>query len=289
MAVAFPFDQITNKPIVSINKLQTALNKVIAKLNQKVADVVGKTNTLSKNISCNDVRIKEIKQLLQQIQRYIEQIQNILRILNIVVPILTIAAQIASVIINGQLAIPIPSPPAVSQTLAVQNELVANIAKALTQASVILVIVNGAVSVASKLIGPVINTLSSVCNTETFEVNQITKDILDSNTEIISTTKDVLDSNTEVISTTDSDFYRLINVSQQDIDLREELIVQLQEQQRSLLTDLLEAPSRVIISTSTNPPDFERGKAGDYFINQTTRTIYGPKISDTEWPAGINY
>jgi len=275
MAVAFPFDQLTNKPGAAINKLQTALNKVIAKLNQKVSDVVSKTNTLSKNISCNDVRIKEIKQLLQQIQRYIEQIQNILRILNIVVPILTIAAQIASVIINGQLAIPIPSPPAVSQTLAVQNELVANIAKALTQASVILVIVNGAVSVASKLIGPVINTLSSVCNTETFEVNQITKN--------------VLDSNTEVISTTDSDFYRLINVSQQDIDLREELIVQLQEQQRSLLTDLLEAPSRVIISTSTNPPDFERGKAGDYFINQTTRTIYGPKISDTEWPAGINY
>lgn len=275
MAVAFPFDQLTNKPGAAINKLQTALNKVIAKLNQKVSDVVSKTNTLSKNISCNDVRIKEIKQLLQQIQRYIEQIQNILRILNIVVPILTIAAQIASVIINGQLAIPIPSPPAVSQTLAVQNELVANIAKALTQASVILVIVNGTVSVASKLIGPVINTLSSVCNTETFEVNQITKN--------------VLDSNTEVISTTDSDFYRLINVSQQDIDLREELIVQLQEQQRSLLTDLLEAPSRVIISTSTNPPDFERGKAGDYFINQTTRTIYGPKISDTEWPAGINY
>ena len=275
MAVAFPFDQLTNKPGAAINKLQTALNKVIAKLNQKVSDVVSKTNTLSKNISCNDVRIKEIKQLLQQIQRYIEQIQNILRILNIVVPILTIAAQIASVIINGQLAIPIPSPPAVSQTLAVQNELVANIAKALTQASVILVIVNGTVSVASKLIGPVINTLSSVCNTETFEVNQITKN--------------VLDSNTEVISTTDSDFYRLINVSQQDIDLREELIVQLQEQQRSLLTDLLEAPSRVIISTSTNPPDFERGKAGDYFINQTTRTIYGPKILDTEWPAGINY
>lgn len=275
MAVTFPFDQLTNKPGAAVNKLQTALNKVTPKLNQKVADVVSKTNTLSKNISCDDPRIKEIKQLLQQIQRYITQIQNILRILNIVVPILTIAAQIASVIINGQLAIPIPSPPAVSQALAVQNELVANIAKALTQASVILVIVNGAVSVASKLIGPVINKLSSICNTETFEVNQ--------------ETKNVLDSNTEIVNTTESEFYRLVNVSQQDIDLREDLIIQLQEQQRSLLTDLLEAPSRVIISTSTQPPDADRGKAGDYFINQTTRTIYGPKISDSEWPLGINY
>lgn len=275
MAVAFPFDQLTSKPGAAINKLQTALNKVIAKLNQKVAEVVSKTNTLSKNIACNDARIREIKQLLQQIQRYIEQIQNILRILNIIVPILTVAAQIASIIINGQLAIPIPSPPAVSQTLAVQNELVANIAKALTQASVILVVVNGAVSIASSLIGPVINTLSSVCNSETFEVNEITKNVLDTNTEIV--------------NSTDSDFYRLINVSQQDIDLREELIVQLQEQQRSLLTDLLEAPSRVIVSNNVQLPDSERGKAGDYFINQTTRTIYGPKISDTEWPRGINY
>ena len=62
----------------------------------------------------------------------------------------------------------------------------------------------------------------------------------------------------------------------------------MQQEQRSLL-DLLEAPSQVIIGTGTQPPDADRGKAGDYFINQTTRTIYGPKISDTEWPMGINY
>lgn len=281
MAVAFPFDQITNKPGVAINKLQTALNKVIAKLNQKVAEVISKSGALAKTILCNDARIKEIKQILQQIQRYITQIQNILRILNTVIPILAVAAQIAAVIINGQLAIPAPTPPVATQTLAVQNELVANIAKALTQASIIVTITNGAVTVASKLIGPVINKLSSICNTETFEVNQDTKNVLDTNTEITNTI--------EITNTTESEFYRLVNVSQQDIDLREELIVQLQEQQRSLLTDLLEAPSRVIVSTSIQPPDADRGKAGDYFINQTTRTIYGPKISDTEWPAGINY
>ena len=42
MAVAFPFDQITSKPGAAINKLQTALNKVIAKLNQKVAESISK-------------------------------------------------------------------------------------------------------------------------------------------------------------------------------------------------------------------------------------------------------
>ena len=275
MAVAFPFDQLTSKPGAAINKLQTALNKVIAKLNQKIAEIISKASALAKTILCDDPRVKELKQILQQIQRYITQIQNILRILNIVVPILAVAAQIAAVLINGQLANPVPSPPVVGQTLAVQNELVANIAKALTQASVIITITNGAVTVASTLLGPVINKLSSICNTETFEVNQ--------------NTQDALDIDTEFVTTTDSEFYRTVNVSQQDIDLREDLITQLQEQQRSLLTDLLEAPSRVIIGTGAQPPDSDRGKTGDYFINQTTRTIYGPKISDTEWSQGINY
>lgn len=269
MAVAFPFDQITNKPGAAINKLQTALNKVIAKLNQKVAEAISKSNILPKTISCSDPRIDELKRILEQIQRYIAQIQNILRILNIVIPILTVAAQIASVLINAQLANPIPSPPAVGQGIAVQNELVANIAKALTQASIILGIVNGAVAIASTLIAAVINKLSSICNSETFEVSQTTQNAIDP-------------------ATTESEFYQLINVSQEDIDLREDLIVQLQQDQRSLL-DLLEAPSNVIIGTGNQQPASDQGKQGDYFINQNTRTIYGPKISDTEWPQGINY
>jgi len=281
MAIAFPFDQITSKPGAAINKLQTALNKVIAKLNQKVAEAISKSNILPKNISCNDPKIVELKQILQQIQRYIAQIQNILRILNIIIPALTVAAQIASVLINAQLANPIPSPPAVGQALAVQNELVANIAKALTQASIILGVVNGAVGLASKLIGPTINLLSSICNNEVFEVNQTTQTTIDSiNTE---NTR-----NANIDFDMDSQFYQLINVSQDDIDLRQELIIQLQQDQRSLL-ELLEAPSRVITGTGTQRPDSDRGKTGDYFINQTTRTIYGPKISDTEWPEGINY
>ena len=94
--------------------------------------------------------------------------------------------------------------------------------------------------------------------------------------------------NTEITNTTDSEFYQLINVSQQDIDLREDLIVQLQQDQRSLL-DLLEAPSNVIVGIGNQQPAADQGKQGDYFINQNTRTIYGPKISDTEWPQGINY
>jgi hypothetical protein len=80
----------------------------------------------------------------------------------------------------------------------------------------------------------------------------------------------------------------LINVSQEDINLREDLIVQLQQDQRSLL-DLLEAPSNVIVGAGNQQPASDQGKQGDYFINQNTRTIYGPKISDMEGTQGINY
>jgi len=278
MAVAFPFDQLTNKPSVAINKLQTALNKVIFKLNQKVSEAISKSNVLPKNnISCDDPRIKEIKQILEQIQRYIAQVQNILRILNIVIPILTVAAQIAAVIINGQVALPIPAPPAISQALAVQNELVANIAKTLTQASIILAVINGAVALASGLLATVINSISAICNSETFAINQDTQNAIDS-----------INNEVSALTTIESKFYQLINVSQDDIELREDLITQLQEDQRSLL-DLLEAPSRVIVGIADEQPQSDQGKEGDYFINQTTRIIYGPKISDINWPAGINY
>ncbi len=278
MAVAFPFDQLTNKPSVAINKLQTALNKVISKLNQKVSEAISKSNVLPKNnISGDDPRIKEIKQILEQIQRYIAQVQNILRILNIVIPILTVAAQIAAVIINGQVALPIPAPPAISQALAVQNELVANIAKTLTQASIILAVINGAVALASGLLATVINSVSAICNSETFAINQDTKNAIDS-----------IDNEVAATTTVESKFYQLINVSQDDIELREDLITQLQEDQRSLL-DLLEAPSRVIVGIADEQPQSDQGKEGDYFINQNTRIIYGPKISDVNWPAGINY
>ena len=269
MAVAFPFSVITSKPGASITKLQAQLNKVIDKLNKKVTDAISKSGKLPTNIDCNDPRILEIKKILSQIQTYINQIRTILNILNIVIPILTIAAQIASVIINSQLAIPAPAPPAASQGLAVQNELVANIASALKQASIIITIVNGAVMLSNKLLAGVINKLSSICNTETFEVSQTTKNAIDTiNNEVVN-------------NNITSEFYRLINVSQSDLDNRNVLIADLESQQRLLLTDLLEAPSKVIQNRGV--PANDLGKIGDYYIDLDTQTIYGPKASVTSW------
>ena len=269
MAVAFPFSAITSKPGAAITKLQSQLDKVIDQLNKKVTEVISKSGKLPTNINCNDPRILEIKKILSQIQTYINQIRTILNILNIVIPILTIAAQIASVIINSQLAIPAPAPPAASQGLAVQNELVANIASALKQASIIITIVNGAVMLSNKLLAGVINKLSSICNTETFEVSQTTKNAIDTiNNEVVN-------------DNITSEFYRLINVSQSDLDNRNVLIADLELQQRLLLTDLLEAPSKVY--QNQGAPANDLGKLGDYYIDLDTQTVYGPKVSSNNW------
>jgi hypothetical protein len=269
MAVAFPFSVITSKPGAAITKLQTQLDKVIDKLNKKVTEAISKSGKLPTNINCNDPRILELKKILSQIQSYIDQIRTILNILNIVIPILTTAAQIASVIINAQVAIPVPAPPAASQGLAVQNELVANIASALKQASIIITIVNGSVMLSSKLLAGVINKLSSICNTETFEVSKITQDAIDTiNNQVVN-------------DNITSEFYRLINVSQSDLDNRNVLIADLELQQRLLLTDLLEAPSKVYQNQGV--PANDLGKIGDYYIDSNTQTIYGPKLSINNW------
>ena len=118
----------------------------------------------------------------------------------------------------------------------------------------------------SKLLAGVINKLSSICNTETFEVSKITQDAIN---------------NQVVTDNITSEFYRLINVSQSDLDNRNVLIADLELQQRLLLTDLLEAPSKVY--QNQGAPANDLGKLGDYYIDLDTQTVYGPKVSSNNW------
>ena len=276
MAVAPPFDLVVQKVPTAVNKLQTALNKLIDRLTEKVTDAITDASKLSERIDCNDPRVKKIKSTLQSIQQIIQKIQEVLRILQIVVPALTAAAQIASILINIQLAAPIPSPPALIQGLAVQNELIATIVGALKQASIIITVVNGSVILSSSLLASVIDKLSSICNNEIFEVSQVTQLAIN-------------ESNNEIANYTPSDFYNQKNTSFEDLDNRENLIQQLNSKQLSILENLLEMPSTVINLQGISQPAADQGKTGDFALNETTKTFYGPKLSDTDWGMGINY
>jgi hypothetical protein len=279
MAVAPPYDQLTKLPALATDKLNVALAKLINFL-KKIADKIKeKVGALSGNIKCSDPRIIEIKQLLEKFKQTVDRIRNVLVIITTVVVILNVAINIASASLQGSLVIPLPATPILAQAVSVLNVLIANIIAAVKQLSVFLPIVTGAIAGVSAGLGSAINKLGSICTKDTFDVNTVVAE------NMLKDIDSKIKSNLDFTST--SKFYQTLNVSQEDIDNRSELIEELLERNKSIITNLLEAPSKVILGDSM--PTSEQGKLGDYFIIETTRTIYGPKLSDSEWGTAINY
>jgi hypothetical protein len=274
MAVPPPFDRLSSLPGKAVNKLSAALNKLIAYLKRQLNKLLEKASLIPGKIKCDDPRIVELKQLLAKIKTIVDRIRNVLLILTTIVSVITVAATIATTILNVQLALPVPTPPAGIQLVNVQNTLITNVISALKQISITLGIVTGVLTLVSVSIGPVINLLSGICTSETFVVDSTTEQSL------LADVRAQLDEYP-------SKFYRTVNVSQEDLDNRDELISNLIEQQRVVLTDLLEAPSNVIVSNQN--PNSQQGKQGDYFIDTLRQIIYGPKITDSEWGMGVNY
>jgi hypothetical protein len=188
---------------------------------------------------------------------------------------LVYAPQIAATIASAALANPLPIVSAIEEARTLQKELVANILAAVAQISLTVTGLVLSLRALLKILVPVINKLSTICNNEDIPV-----------TSEYTTVNAYLDTVSTI--NLESKFYQLYNVTQTDIDLREELILELQQQQRSLL-DLLEAPSKVFVGSINETPTINQGKQGDFFLNPESRLIYGPKISDTEWGLPVNY
>lgn len=280
MAVAFPYDQITNKPGAISVKVQSALMILLENINDNVAQLIRTTDQIMPNSDCNDPAVIQSKQLLQNIQSDIQSIQSVTNIVNTSLIALTVAARIASGIITLQLASTIPAIPSITQTLTVQNELVANIIKALDFLTITITIVNGGLELSATLIQSSITKLTSACgiNLDTNIFQTATASGLN---EIVTGIQNITNSLTE------SEFYNKFNTSDDDIINRQLIIDQLLIQQRNVLTDLIEQPDRVIYGTII--PTEAEGFVGDYYINTDTKTIYGPKNSDNTWPNGVNY
>jgi hypothetical protein len=276
MAVTAPLNLITSKPALAAIAISISIETAKQLMMDKVNEIIKDADKLSRNIKCTDPRVIKVKQSLNQINDAIEQINSVIEPLSQIIAILTVAAQVASTIATAALANPLPTISAVEESRTLQKELVANILAAIAQISLTLTGTIASLRSLLKILVPVIDRLSAICNDQdipvTGEYENVNRYLNDLNTLNL-----------------ESKFYQLYNVSQPDIDLREDLIIQLQEQQRSLL-DLLEAPSRVIVAENTNElPAVNQGKQGDFFIDIESRTIYGPKSSDTEWGTPVIY
>jgi hypothetical protein len=296
MAVSPPFDALTALPGIAINKLPPFFDKLKNKLIEKANEVVSDCIKLPKGISCDDPRVVDIKEKLNEIQKIIDTIKDVLSLLTITVNILRIAITVGSSIKTALLAVPLPTPPVANEALQVQNEFVANAKNALKQVSLILTVTTASLGGISLLLTQGIKILSQICTDEDFVVTEDLKNALD--TENL---KDLIDDTDGDISGLTSskygdnistEWYSNINASKQDNVDRLNQIDLLIEQQRSILENLIEAPSKLIINNNNSNsgiPAEDIGKRGDYYIDETQNKIYGPKSSDTQWPDAINY
>ena len=78
-----------------------------------------------------------------------------------------------------------------------------------------------------------------------------------------------------------SDFYRKVNVSDEDLQQRFNFIQDSILKQIDVISSLNEAPSKVLYGSGV--PTSDIGQLGDYYIDTTDQTIYGPKTDSSSW------
>ena len=200
-----------------------------------------------------------------------ETIPKIQKTADTVKQIVGIAQGIKTAISIAQLSNPVTAPLFIAQQLtAIQDATIVNAIESLNQFA------NVPVSLTSKLqtiVPPLISAItkvSAVCNGDVDNLEIPSSLLPDSDTNY--------NDYNDLVAT---EFYNKKNVSQSDLDDRSDSIEQLLRQQQDLLTSLIEAPSKVYQNNGV--PANDLGKAGDYYIDLDTQTIYGPKASLTQW------
>jgi hypothetical protein len=292
MAVSPPFDALTALPGLAISKIPPLLGRVKTQLTKLANEVVSDCIKLPEGVSCDDPRVTDIKKKLDNILDLIDKLREILKILNVIVTALRIGISIGSTIKNLLLVVPLPTPPAANEAVQVQNEFLANAKNALKQISLILTVFSAAIEATSMLLTQGLQILSQICvdSDDVFTVNQQLKDAID--LEILKE----LDLDSDIVSkygdNITTEWHSKLNTSKEDNTDRLIKVDDLVNQQRSLMENLIEAPSRTIVNNDNNKsgkPADTIGLRGDYYVDNTQNKIYGPKISDSEWPRAINY
>jgi hypothetical protein len=278
-AIVPPLDFIPKLPGKAvaqvIKQLDTQTDRLLEQVNKTVQDSV----KLPVNIKCDDPRIKKVKQQLSDIQTQItkvtEQIPKIQSTIETVKQIVTIAQGIKTAISIAQLSNPVTAPVFIAaQLTAIQDATIVNALESLNQFATIPASLT---SKLSTIVPPLTNALLKVSNScgDDDDTNfELPSDLIDES----------LDANNgfgEFNDLVPTEFYNEDNVSESDLQDRSNSIQELLTQQRNLLTSLQEAPSKVYQDNGL--PAADLGKIGDYYIDLSTSTVYGPKLSASEW------
>lgn len=265
-----PLDFIPKLPGKGVNALMDQLNKQTDKLLQDVSVTVKESVKLPKNCKCDDPRVRQIKKNLDQIQTQIQDIQTVLpkiqTSISQIKKMVTVAQGIKTAISAAQLSNPVTAPLFIAMQLtAIQDAIIVNAIESLNMLTTIPVSISSKLAVIVPPLMGAISKVSSTCNTDGDSEYEIPDFNTDSN-------------NTDYNDLVATEFYNEYNVSDSDLQGRSDAIAYLLEQQQNLLTSLQEAPS--VVYRQSGLPDNSIGKAGDYYIDSNTDTVYGPKLSD---------
>jgi division protein CdvB (Snf7/Vps24/ESCRT-III family) len=267
-----PLDIIPKLPAKAVNLVIKQLDKQTDRLLEDVTKTVQNSSRLPANVNCDDPRVKQIKTQLASIQQQITKIQEtiprIQSTINTVNTVVATSLAIKATISAVQLSNPVTAPVFIAQQLlAIQDATIVNAIESLKQFSTVPETVTSKIATIVPPLLSSIDKLSNVCNGD---VDQLTVP------ESV-----VTDLNSNYNDLVPTEFYTELNVSDEDLDTRSDVIQQLLEQQQNLLQSLQEAPSKVF--NGEGLPGNDIGKPGDYYIDISTQTVYGPKPSQNSW------
>jgi len=279
MPVTSPLDKIPLIPPVltsiAVDKIVKFINKLIEDLLKVVQDSI----KLPDDCDCNDPRIDALKDNLDDILERLKKLQNLVAQIMKYVNLFKTLIGIASAIKNTLYTVPIVGQAVLLSDLSmVQTMTIENAKKSLGQLEGIPPRLNIGVDMAVSQLAQVATRLASACSgaaNGTGNDGSTSDELL----EVPKQLKDEIDKlNLDYNDLLPSEFYQEKNVSIDDIDLRGDLIQDLINQQQDLLSSLQEAPSQLI--KGTGAPTNDLGKSGDYYVDEITNEIYGPKLNN---------
>ena len=260
---------------------------LLSKQIDAISNLAEKTSTdclnLAHNVKCSDPTVKQIKGQLADLQRLIDQLNIIINRTSDIISIINTVATTAFVLKIIQLAIPavpgVPTGP-ITELINIFTKLIDNAKSSINSLKGILANIKSQFNRINSLIANSINTIGSICNNESFTVTSEVASIINNASSIIG--NDTSNINDQY----PTEFYTNINVSDDDINLRFNTISELLENQLDVMTNLVEAPSKVYQASGV--PENNLGKLGDYYINLDNQSIYGPKAQADDWGQPVN-
>jgi hypothetical protein len=278
----------TTIPVIVIEKMTPLVLKNMDKLQDLGLSLILKCNNLPLDIKCTDPRITYIKKLLETIKNFIASIKKLIAAIKKVIKALKTIKAAATTIKLVQMVFPLPpfTPPGpIAELLGIVNKLLQNLKSAMPCFLAMIDIIKLTVADMNNIMAMALMTLGGICTNEIFEATPDVTTLINDRTTNTSTNATSVNNNGDsLITQTSNSTYDPSIVSDDDLsdylDLLNGIANELEDPTKAG-TFLEEAPS--LVYSGTGAPDQSIGKLGDYYVDLSNSTIFGPKVTDVAW------